>query len=209
MQQPSGTERRRRRSHSRRTTGKWQRVLGGGPGDIRLLAVMAAVSLAYVGSQAYAVRQASRFYSDLALNIGRPDVRYFLGAPAQVADAAGRSVSQDSATRWFYDRDGGRVEVVFSDEGGLIERITCRDRGTSALSCPSTLGLSVGSGEDKVWNRLGAPDVQRYVGDAKVIEYRSLGLRFTLRRFLVSEIELERHEGGGSPFDRLISVLIP
>lgn len=188
--------RRRRRSRGRAASPLRHPAVG------RFAALVVAVlALADVAFTASALRGAALAYGLVGPGMSKDDVRYAMGAPASATDATGGGV-------WTYRQGSGRYRVAFDPQGRLT-RVSCTGDRLDSADCPDLLGLHLGTPEEQVWYALGAPDDQRYAGDAKLLAYRSLGVTFTLRRLQVVEISLAGGGGGLAYLSRLPRLLVP
>ncbi len=162
--------------------------------------VMAALALVYVGHGLMAVRADTLFYGQLATGMAPAEVRYVMGAPTVVAREG------DDET-WRFRRGETTHDVRFA--GGRAVSIACRDTANSAAACPPIFGITLGTHEDTVWARLGAPDRQIYRGEAKTLVYDDLGVRYDLSQLLVDGIRHEPDDRGASYLWRVPRILLP
>lgn len=197
----AGSEVRKRRSRSARRSGALPILADPRFGRWLLLAMIAA-AIAYAGSALWTARMLANTYSGLVLGMPRADVRYFMGPPPEPARGA------DSAPVWTYRADTATTRVHF-DGAGRISRIACSDEQASVSTCPDTMGLGLGTAEDVIWSRLGAPTEQSYAGDTKLLYYRDLGLQFALRRFQVVGIALGSRPSRLSYLPRAARLMLP
>lgn len=197
MTEANSTYRRRRRRsrkarHSpfrHRSTGK---IIAGVVSVLAVVDVVGTVAALHASTVAYGL---------VGPGMSRDDVRYAMGEPAS------RTQTQAGGIDWLYRQGSGRFRVRF-DSRGIFSRATCGSESADVSDCPEVLGLHLGTGEEQVWDALGAPERQGYAGDTKVIEYPSLGLGFGLRRLQVVQISLSA-DAGNAYLARLPRVLLP
>ena len=140
---------------------------------------MVAVTIAYFGAILWQTRLGALVYNGIVVGSAAADVRYIIGPP---------KAREDGDAVWIYPAgENSDLRISFAD--GSAQSISCSDPGISG-ACAGTMGLGMGSTEERVLQRLGAPARQRYIGDAKVIEYPGLGLSFELRQFRIHRITL-------------------
>ena len=181
--------------------------------QINLLIASILLALALKPSPLEASREKPA-YAGVKLGQSRDHVRYVLGYPPEVVDNAlsdwqgfksyrvyqtdGRDpknalpngTSIDSFWTWSYPREGGRIDVKFSESDGKTERISCFSLGFTM--CPSIYGVSIGQSESAVLAGLGTPDKETFVSNAKELEYEDFGLTLTLTQGRVYIIALHR-----------------
>lgn len=97
---------------------------------------------------------------------------------------------------WHFWSKRGSFDLDFDAKSHRVERIACYSENTAA--CDTLFGISIGSSEDEVLNRLGTPNKQEIVGGgtimgspvqvAKSMEYNSLGLHLVLAKKAVTGI---------------------
>ena len=180
-----------------------------------IFAGMCLVTLAYGGAIFAQVRQSAITYAGLVPGETRSDVLYFSGVPSDVRTGSGPwqrvgpGVDPTTGDHWRYRGANGSVTEVAFDDAGEISRITCADDGAVPEACPGTLDVTLGTSEQALFNRLGAPDRQVYVGVAKVVTYTGTGLEFALRQARVYRIALSRRAGSLSYLGEVFRVLVP
>lgn len=195
----TATRVRRRRSSSSRQRRRIRYAVP--PQIVRAMPfVMGALALVYAGDGLMAVRADTLFYGELATGMVPAEVRYVMGAPTVV-------VKQDGGETWRFRRGETAHDVGFA--GGTTVSIACRDATNSEGACPPIFGVTLGTHENAVWARLGAPSRQVYRGEAKTLVYEDLGVRYDLSRLLVDGI---RHEPAGHAHSylwRVSRILLP
>lgn len=180
-----------------------------------ILAVMIAITLAHVGATLYRLRKASQVYGWLAPGMTREETRYLLGRPEARTSASNRlggtpdDANADATGPWIYRSGSAITTLLFDDARQTLASVACSDPQLSAYGCPQTMGLSLGTGEDAIWYRLGAPSRSGYQGETKVIVYDELGLSFWLRKFQTVRIKLAQPSGKNAYLARLPRVLVP
>lgn len=187
----------------RRSSSRTQKPIPYGitPRVARLVSLaMVGLSVLYVGQGLLKTREGVYSYGDLGAGMTQAEVRYILGTPTQVTGEGDDAV-------WTFISGETRQTVGFAN--GLAETISCEDRTDSPVACPATFGVALGTYENDIWSRLGAPTRQIYRGDAKTIVYDDLSVQFDLSRLSVERIQHRRNTAGRSYLLRLPRILLP
>lgn len=162
--------------------------------------VMTALAAVYAGHGLMAVRADTIYYGDLSDGLRPAEVRYVMGPPTAVSGAG------DNQT-WSFRR--GETTHIVRFANGLTASLTCQDSAQSSVACPPKFGVTLGTHEDLIWARLGAPTSQIYRGDAKTLVYSDLGVRYDLSQLLVKGIEHRPEPGAQSYLLRVPRILLP
>jgi hypothetical protein len=82
---------------------------------------------------------------------------------------------------WSYIDHKSRIDVTFNPERTAVITIECfsDDR---LRRCPPIAGVYDGDSEQEVIRKLGPPEGSRIQGVTKDLDYRTLGIRFTLAK---------------------------
>jgi len=138
-------------------------------------------------------------YEDLYLGMTMAEVKYIKGIPSVVLDPPkydakfGGPLQLGVPTKalpegkhvedyfwWQYDSSGSRLDVDFDPKTKAINRIGCYSK--AVLNCPLLLGLSDGSSENVVIEKLGKPSFEHIDGVAKEMEFANFGVWFYLEK---------------------------
>lgn len=152
-------------------------------------------------------------YMDVTLGDSLEQVQYARGLPdyfayKQPADAAnpfsefpmliqpsdeknGHLIKQSLEWQWF-DGKGQMVVAGLNKPGGIVEYVSCH--ATQYFSCSSVFGISNGSTEDEVLDKLGKPDNELLERGMKVLRYSSYNLTLYLERKKVTRVEIAAGE---------------
>ena len=191
--------RRRRRSSSRKKAATWSEYWRSAEFGRHLFVAMCLVGVAYAGSTLWSTRRATFLYGPLWLPATESEVRYVIGPPDAVE--AGGSV-------YRYTGKGGELAVRLSSAGQVVS-ISCAAGAQSPSTCAKTRGIGIGTTEDQILMRLGAPSRQSFRGNDKTIHYDGMGLTFRLRLVKVREIELREGASFTGYFPRALLAMIP
>ena len=176
--------RRRRRSSSRKKAATWPEYWRSAEFGRHLFVAMSLLGAVYAGATLQRTRVATFQYADLWLAATQGETRYMLGQPDRIE--AGGSL-------YRYSDKGEEIAARFSSGGQLIS-ISCAAGAQQPSTCPKVRGIGIGTTEDQILLRLGAPSRASFQGNDKTIYYDGMGLSFRLRLFKVREMELR--EGG-------------
>lgn len=192
---PETTSRRKRRRKKAQEQG-WQspRI-----GRNLALAVLLLAGAAY-GYAALGMWNAAGMAGVLAPGMSEAEVRYLRGEPKQ---------HTPDNLAWTYAEGEGAETVVRFDEARQIKSITCSALAGSAFGCPEAFGVTIGTSEDQVINRLGVASEQTYIPNGKIMAYNDLGLVYTMREFRVVQITKLRRQGVVSLLGRTFWNLLP
>ena len=180
-----------------------------GLGIAAILAFGAIGIYAYIRYENRLVPQAG--YYDLALGMTKDEVYYVKGHPPEVLERPsdpkegwGGWLVLDTKKlppgkgpkdylSWQYPLASGthdRLDIEFFDED-RVSRIACYTQGGY---CRSILGISSGSTEDDVRERLGTPAAEELSGVSKRLDYPDLNLSFwlTQKRVYMLAVEVRR-----------------
>lgn len=84
---------------------------------------------------------------------------------------------------WHYDLPPDRITVHFDENRKTASEVTCQSWKTnSASKCRPILGVSVGSSEQQVREKLGPPERENITGIFKEMSYPSLGISLMLTK---------------------------
>lgn len=97
---------------------------------------------------------------------------------------------------WHFWNDRGSFSVDFNSKTHRVESIICYSE--QPVACDSLFGISIGTGEKVILERLGKPDKQEISGGdtlmgmpiqvSKTMDYDRLGLRLVLAKKVVTSI---------------------
>jgi hypothetical protein len=94
---------------------------------------------------------------------------------------------------WVYEEMGITFTVRFVDD--KVSSLACMDNSGKRYSlCNFVAGVSIGDSEERISKILGKPTDFEYIGSAKLIRYRDLGLEFDLVKGEVYMITLKGHD---------------
>lgn len=97
---------------------------------------------------------------------------------------------------WEYTMDDHRTDVTFHQKSKRVTEVSCyTDAEKGGQYCESLFGISAGTEESYMVERLGKPDRQKYDGPTKTVEYAALGLELVL---LERKVYLLKKTGAGS-----------
>ncbi len=192
---PETTSRRKRRRKKAQDLGWQSPTLGRN----LAIAVFMMAGAAYA-SAALGMWNAAAMAGVLAPGMTEAEVRYLRGEP--------RVHSPDDRT-WTYSEGEGAESLVRFDDSRHIESITCRALSGSAFGCPEAFGVTIGTTEDRVINRLGVPSDQTYIPNGKIMTFGDLGLVYTMREYRVVQITKLRRRGVVSLLGRTVWNLLP
>ena len=97
---------------------------------------------------------------------------------------------------WEYSKDGHRTDVTFHKISKRVTEVSCyTDAEKGGQFCESLFGISAGTDESYIEERLGKPDHQKYDGPTKTVEYAALGLELVLSE---RKVYLLKKTGAGS-----------
>lgn len=153
-------------------------------------------------------------YLDTAYDARRVDVLYSVGTPTQMLDAGrwvpARGAALNSSPAWaFALPTGARVEAHF-DADDRVETLSCESELIQLHSCPELFRHGIGTREDTLTWRLGAPDEIAIGGGVKAMSYNAIGARYELKQFAVFRIVKTHPRGGfGSVVRIWLSHLLP
>jgi hypothetical protein len=192
-------KRRRRKSSSRKKAATWTEYWRSAEFERHLLFAMCLVGLAYFGTIFITTRLATFHYGDLWLKASGSEVRYMLGPPAAV---------EDGGTLYRYSQTGRELTVQLSPAGRTVS-IRCQAAAQGPSTCPEASGIGIGTTEDKVLLRLGAPSRAAYRGNDKTSYYDGMGLTLRLSQFKVREIEVREGASFTGYFPHALLAAIP
>lgn len=187
-------DRRRTRRRSRRSSSR-KPILG----QI-VFWIMTVLAIAATVFSAHQMRLASLMFGPLMLGVPREEVRYLRGEPSHVS-AEGKY--------WLYPEGaGGRTVIHFGDDG-LVDTMSCVQLEPAATGCPTPMGVGLGTTEDRLVNRLGPANDERYIEGGKLMYYAEFGLMFTMREFRVTGITKVERSGRLAFLPRLVWNILP
>lgn len=161
---------------------------------------MSGVAVIFLALGGYQVVHAARNYGGVPLSVGRAEIRYLFGPPA----------ARSSDDRLWRARDGDAAWSFLFDASDRLSAVGCKGAAAAdAARCPDVLGLTIGDSEDAMWQKLGIPDGEQFIGADKVVSYPALGMRLMLRRAVVVAVERRRATDPIALGVRAISVLAP
>lgn len=197
--QAEAARRRRRKSSARKKAATWPEYWRGPYFGRHLFIAMSLLAAAYAGLTLWETRLATFLYNGLWLGASESEVRYMLGPPDAV-EAGGRV---------FRYSERGREIAVRISPAGRTTSISCAPAAQGPSTCPAIRGIGIGTTEDQVLLRFGAPSRVAFRGDAKTIYYDGLGLTLHLSLFKVRELEVR--EGGSFTgyFPHALWALVP
>ncbi len=190
---PEG-ERRRTRRRSKRSTSR-KPVLG----QI-VFWMMTVLAIAASVFSAHQMRLASLMFGPLMLGMPREEVRYLRGEPSRIS-GQGRY--------WSYPEGAGGLTVIRFADNGLVDTMSCVQLETVGTGCPAPMGVGLGTTEDRLVNRLGPANDERYIEGGKLMYYAELGLMFTMREFRVTGITKVPRSGNLAFLPRLGWNILP
>lgn len=192
---PETTSRRKRRRKKAQEQG-WQSP---SLGRNLVLALLLLVGAAYAGA-ALGMWNAAGMAGVLAPGMSEAEVRYLRGEP---------KVHSPDNRVWTYAEGEGAESLVHFNDARQVESISCRALAGSAFGCPEAFGVTIGTSEDQVINRLGVASDQTYIPNGKIMTYNDLGLVYTMREFRVVQITKLRRRGVVSLLGRTLWNLLP
>ena len=184
VQEAKSARRRRRRSKEKPAT--WDAFFRGDDFGRAVFLGMCLLGAAYCAKVVWDTRWASILYNMVLIDLPEAEVRYVLGAPPVVEDGG----------RLFRYDEGNRTIVTRFSDPGLMTSISCTAEPNFASACEPTLGVGIGTPEDRLLLLLGPPSRISFQGNDKLIYYDGLGLTFRMRKFRVHTLELRQ---GGNP----------
>ncbi len=162
--------------------------------------VMVLVAVSAMAYSAHQMRLASLMFGPLMLGVPPEEVRYLRGAPARIS-ADGK--------HWLYPEGPGAQGVIRFGADGRVDAMSCMQIEVVAAGCPAPMGVSLGTTEDHLVNRLGPANDQRYIEGGKQMYYADLGLMFTMQEFRVAGITKVERTGRLSFLPRLVWNMLP
>lgn len=157
---------------------------------------MLALSAVHLVFAARSLRLASTLFQELKLGATAEEVRYMRGNPTQTVGSTG----------WLYRNDDADNLLAF-DAKGRLAQVRCAAAAGGQHNCETIFGLGIGSTEEAVWFRLGAPSTQSFQGDDKIISYDEIGRVFHLKKRIVVAVALRPASTGY--WSRLPRLLVP
>jgi len=176
--------RRRKRRASRSKSGTWAAYFRGAEFGRVVFVGMTIIAVLYVARFVWDTRMASIYYNSVVVGMPEQDVRYVLGPPTAVGEG-----------RRFYRYDEGNRTLVTRFSGhNTVTSVTCTADLRYASRCEPILDIPLGTTEDAIMLKIGAPSRNTYSGNDKIMHYDGLGVSLRMRKFRLAAIEL--HEGG-------------
>lgn len=191
---PDAKVRRRSRQRTKRSSSR-RPVL-----DQVVFVIMAVLGLFAAVYSAHQMRLASLMFGPLLLGAPREEVRYLRGEPSRITR---------DGSYWIYPEGAGTQSVIQFGDDGLIRAITCLQLEVASTGCPAPMGVGIGTTEDRLINRLGPANDERYIEGGKQMYYAELGLMFTMREFRVTAITKVPRSGRLAFLPRLLWNILP
>lgn len=161
---------------------------------------MCAISLAITGYTVHRLRLASLTGGVLMPGMTEAEVRYLRNAPP--------TVTRGGLT-WIYpDSDTGHSVVRFSP-GMNVRSISCFGVAGLPTGCTDILGVTLGTTEDNLVNRIGPPSSTTFIPNGKILVFNDLGLAFTMREYRVASITKFQRSGRLGFLPRAAWFLLP
>ena len=161
---------------------------------------MVLITLGAVIYSGHQMRLASLMFGPLMLGSPPDEVRYLRGEPTRIS-ADGK--------HWFYPEGPGTQGVIRFGADGRVDAMSCIQIEAVAAGCPAPMGVSLGTSEDQLVNRLGPANDERYIEGGKLMYYAELGLMFTMREFRVTGVTKVQRTGRLAFLPRLIWNMLP
>ncbi len=136
------------------------------------------------------------------LMAGMPEheVRYLRGEP--------KSRSADGLAWTYTEGDSAESVVQFGTDRRIVT-INCKPTISAALGCPESFGVTIGTSEDWLINRLGPPSRSSYIPNGKLLIYDDLGLVYTMREYRVAAITKQARGNNVGLIGRVLWNLMP